>query len=388
MTSNGSGETFHAVRAGSRRQEADIYRLYAEMRRVTPLWRSPWGDVYLSSFDLVDQVLASRAVSHALRPGLPDRGRRDTDVSPIAEWLMFMDGADHMLMRRVFQGPFASSDGSLVRRVAAIVDEQMSAVELDCPIDAVAQFTRAIPERVIGGMMGFNQDLLLRAWSGEIRTALDVAWTRSRQGVRVRQPISPTGWGALGAGRPATRSWVSSVSASVNAAGVRRRSKSHNRLCGWKRRFICSAACCSTCPSARRLGSPGQDPSLHLLSSRKRCASKPGQKVTDERSPTSSSQAGTNCNRVIMSCCCSSGQSRSGAVCEPDHIDLASAERMSAGKGLHSCLGRGLAMIEGTAVLRWLVEHVRTIGRTASDPEWIENSSFRGLQRLPITLRR
>ena len=45
-------------------------------------------------------------------------------------------------------------------------------------------------------------------------------------------------------------------------------------------------------------------------------------------------------------------------------------------------------MIEGTAVLRWLIGRVRTIPATGHDLEWIPNSSFRGLQRLPITLCR
>ena len=124
MTMRTADDAFLAVRAGAKRSEPDLHRLYAAMRSVAPLWRSPWGDVYLSSYDLVDQALASRAMSHALQPGAPNRDGREAGGSPIADWLMFMDGREHMLMRRAFQGPFAAGDGSLVHRVTAIVDEQ------------------------------------------------------------------------------------------------------------------------------------------------------------------------------------------------------------------------------------------------------------------------
>ena len=74
---------------------------------------------------------------------------------------------------------------------------------------------------------------------------------------------------------------------------------------------------------------------------------------------------------------------------DPDRIDLSRPQtlHLSFGKGLHSCLGRGLATMEGAAVLRWLVEHLRTIALNSDECEWIPNSSFRGLQRLPITLQ-
>jgi hypothetical protein len=369
------------------------------MRHAAPLWRSPWGDVYLSSFELVDQALTSRAMSHALQPGAPNGGGRETDGSPIADWLMFMDGREHMSMRRAFQGPFAAGDGSLVHRVAAIVDEQMSTVELDCPIDAVAQFTRAIPERVIGGMLGLPQaDLpLLRTWSGDIRTALDTGMESIAAG-KADAAADLTGYFADVLSRKAAGDAIVgdfNVGDLIDAVGV--------RTAASNLAFIAFA---------------GYETTVHLLGSMLfHLSNRPdvwdALRETPELAPVVVSEALRLESPVQKVCRWALGDieltgghrlhkgeyvvlllgaaNRDPARFEtPDQINLSQAQNIHVGfgKGLHACLGRGLAMIEGTAVLRWLTGRIRTIPATGHDLEWIPNSSFRGLQRLPITLCR
>jgi len=399
MTSAELADRFFAIRAGAKRNEANIYGLYDEMRRVAPLWRSPWGDVYISSFDLVDQILASRTVSHAIQPTSPHGVARSTAASPIADWLMFTDGADHLMLRRAFQGPFVAGDGTLARRVAAIVDEQMSAVELDCPIDAVAQFTRAIPEKVIGGMMGLpSGDLpLLRAWSADIRTALDVGMESIAAGkARAATDLTDYFMDVLERG-PAGRQVVGdfAVGELVNAVGVRAAAANLS--------FIAFA---------------GYETTVHLLGSMLWHLSKRPDiwetlKSTPELAPVVvaevlrlESPVQKVCRWALADIELSGGHTvRVGEYvvlllgaanrdparfANPDNIDLSQAQTVHVGfgKGLHACLGRGLATIEGASVLRWLIENIGTIAMNGSEPEWIENSSFRGFQRLPITLRR
>ena len=399
MTSGAVEEGFVAVRAGARRSEAELHGLSAKMRDAAPLWRSPWGDVYLSSFDLVDQALTSRAMSHALRPGAPNGGEREADGSPIADWLMFMDGREHMSMRRAFQGPFAAGDGSLVHRVTAIVDEQMSTVELDCPIDAVAQFTRAIPERVIGGMLGLPQaDLpLLRTWSADIRTALD------------------TGMEAIAAGKTDAATDLSDYFADV----LSRQAPGDAIVGDFNVGDLIDAVGIRTAASNLAfIAFAGYETTVHLLGSMLfHLSNRPDVwdmvRETPELAPVVVSEALRLESPVQKVCRWALGDieltgghrlhkgeyvvlllgaaNRDPARFEtPDHINLSQAQNIHVGfgKGLHACLGRGLAMIEGTAVLRWLIERVRTIPATGHDLEWIANSSFRGLQRLPITLCR
>lgn len=399
MTSSAMDDAFVAVRAGARRSEAELYGLYARMRDAAPLWRSPWGDVYLSSFDLVDQALASRAMSHALRPPAPNVSAQEMDGSPIADWLMFMDGREHLLMRRAFQGPFAAGDGSLVHRVAAIVDHQMSTVALDSPIDAVAQFTRAIPERVIGGMLGLPQaDLpLLRKWSADIRTALDTGMESIAAG-RDDAAVDLTDYFTdVLSKKPAGDVIVGDFDVGDFAEAVGVRTAASNLA------FIAFA---------------GYETTVHLLGSMLfHLSMRPdiwkALRQTPELAPIVVAEAlrlespvQKVCRWALNDIEFSGGQKlRAGEYvvlllgaanrdparfATPDTINLSQAQNihLGFGKGLHACLGRGLAMIEGVAVLKWLIEHVGTIPPAADGQEWIANSSFRGLQRLPITLCR
>jgi cytochrome P450 len=388
------GEQFLAIRAGTRRNETDIYRLYDEMRRAAPLWRSPWGDVYLSSFDLVDQVLLSRAVSHAIQPGLTHGGEKKA-ASPIAQWLMFCDGTDHLLLRRAFQAPFAGSDGMLARRVTSIVDEQMNAVALDSPIDAVTAFTRAIPEKVIGGMLGLPlADLpLLRAWSQDIRTALDVGMETIAAGDE-RAAIDLTDYFVEVLKHRAVVGDFA-VGELVNAVGV--------RAVAANLAFIAFA---------------GYETTVHLLGSMLlHLSERPDIWERLKRSPDLAPVVVAEILRLespVQKACrwaladidlpgghkllagdyvvllLGAANRDPARFAGPDRIDLSRAQNIHVGfgKGLHACLGRALAMIEGATVLRWLLENVSSIDAGAASPEWIENSSFRGLKRLPVTLRR
>ena len=391
--------TFLAVRAGTRRSEADLPRLYAEMRAAAPLWRSPWGDVYLSSFELVDQALASRAMSHALQLGSPHAGARDAAGSPIADWLMFKDGREHALMRRGFQGPFAAADGSLARRVTAIVASHMSTVELDRPIDAVMQFTRAIPERVIGSMLGLpSADLpLLRAWSADIRTALDTGMDSIAAGDAGAATDFTDYFADVLARMPPGNAIVGdfNVAELIDAVGVR-----------------------SAAANLAFIAFAGYETTVHLLGSMLFHLSKTPDvweavRTTPDLTPAVvaevlrlESPVQKVCRWALSDIELSGGNRlRAGEYAvlllgaanrdparfpDPDRIDLSRPQNvhLGFGKGLHSCLGRGLAIMEGAAIVRWLGEHVRTIVLNTDDCEWIPNSSFRGLQRLPVTLQR
>lgn len=387
-------ETFFEVRAGAKRREADIYRLYDGMRRMAPLWRSPWGDVYLSSFELVDRILMSRAVSHALRPSLPNRERQDSQASAIGDWLMFMDGAAHAQMRRALQGPFVGTDGGLARRVAAIVDDHMAAVALDHEIDAVALFTRAIPEKVIGGMLGMPVSDLprLRAWAQAIRTTLD------------------TGMESAAAGDADA---TTELCAYFTDALKRSTAVGDFEM----RPLIDAVGLHDAAANLGFLAFAGYETTVHLLASMLLHLSRSplvwnAIRENPEIAPTVvaevlrlESPVQKVCRRALADIELSSSErvrkdeylvlllgaaNRDPArFPKPDRIDLSQTQsaHLGFGKGLHSCLGRGLAMMEGTALSRWLIGHVGAIETGGIEPEWIANSSFRGLERLPLTLR-
>ncbi len=399
MNSGDLGDRFGSVRAGTKRHEADIYQTYAEMRRESPLWRAPWGDVYLSSYELVSQAFASSAMSHAVRPALPNCEGHESELSPFADWLLFMDGADHALMRRAVQGPLVSGDGTLDSRVANIVDEQLTAVDFNCPIDAVPQFTRLIPERVIGSMLGVPIEDLprIRSWSEEIRTILDVGMEPAA--ARNAGPVTDLAdyFYEILKRRPANGASVGDFKMDELIDAVGERTAASNLA------FLSFA---------------GHETTVHSLGSLLLHLSKTPAvwevlRKTPDLAPIVVSEVlrlespvQKACRWALKDIEFASGQKLHkgeytvlllGAAnrdpskfSNPDQIDLTRVQNahFAFGKGLHTCLGRGLALLEGAAVLRWLIENVNAIVLNVDEPEWIQNSSFRGLQRLPITLER
>jgi len=275
----------------------------------------------------------------------------------------------------------------------------MSTVELDCQIDAVAQFTRAIPEKVIGSMLGLPPADLprLRAWSADIRTALDTGMDSIAAGkTDAAADLTDYFRDALSAKAPGnTTIGDFNVGPLVDALGM--------RTAASNLAFIAFA---------------GYETTVHLLGSMLfHLSNRPdvweALRATPELAPIVVSEAlrlespvQKACRWALSDIELSDGHGlRKGEYAvlllgaanrdpmrfaTPDTINLSQSQTVHVGfgKGLHACLGRGLAMIEGAAVLRWLIEHVRTIPATGYSHEWIPNSSFRGLQRLPITLCR
>ena len=72
---------------------------------------------------------------------------------------------------------------------------------------------------------------------------------------------------------------------------------------------------------------------------------------------------------------------------QPDRLDLARSPcpHLSFGQGIHFCLGRPLARLEGRIALRQLADRLPGL-RLASDaaPQWLGHPVLRGLQRLPL----
>src|SRR3546814_599909 len=75
---------------------------------------------------------------------------------------------------------------------------------------------------------------------------------------------------------------------------------------------------------------------------------------------------------------------------QPDRLDLGRhhGASLAFGKGIHHCLGYGLAKLEGEIALAALLERVSALELCGGAPQWQANTSIRGLKRLPVAVRR
>jgi cytochrome P450 len=63
-----------------------------------------------------------------------------------------------------------------------------------------------------------------------------------------------------------------------------------------------------------------------------------------------------------------------------------SEQNLAFGRGLHVCIGRALAEIEARSVLSAALKRWSTIEPIEGGATWLDNSSFRGLDRLVLRL--
>jgi hypothetical protein len=389
-------ERFAEVRAGSRRREGDIYALYAEMRTAAPFWRSPWGDVYLSSWRLVDEALTNRRLSHTLHAGARNLSEPSSARSSVFDWMIFQEGSEHALLRRAFQGPFTSGDSQLARHVEAIVADQLGSVARNRPVDVVSAFTRVIPERVIGALVGVPDSDMLRAWSNDIRTALDV------------------GMGEIAAGT------VRAVGEFTDHFEARLSKQDSGRaVCGMfdVTDLVAAVGTRATAANLAFIAFAGHETTVHLVASMLlHLAQAPEVWRALRDAPLLTSAVVSEVLRLespVQKICrwalddlelCDGNRLRKGEevvllvgaanrdpdrFTDPDRIVLSRGQvpHLAFGKGIHACLGRSLAMMEGDAILRNLAGSVKSLGLDEGGWEWIENSSFRGLRQLTMTLK-
>jgi cytochrome P450 len=74
---------------------------------------------------------------------------------------------------------------------------------------------------------------------------------------------------------------------------------------------------------------------------------------------------------------------------DPDRLDLGRNPNphMSFGKGIHFCLGSGLARLEAKIAFNEIFKRYRSIEllRPADELEWVDALVMRGVRRLPIS---
>lgn len=75
---------------------------------------------------------------------------------------------------------------------------------------------------------------------------------------------------------------------------------------------------------------------------------------------------------------------------EPDRFDVRRDTRgqLGFGAGIHFCVGAPLSRLEGRVVFRELLRRLPPLSRVEPQPAWTDNTSLRGLRRLPVRFAR
>ena len=390
-TFEAAGHPWHGIRAGAFEGAANTYAIHDEMRRRAPVWQAPWGDVYVTGYDLVSNALVNRKLSH-----VPPGSEAAEPHSAIRDWLIYQEGSAHAALRQALRQPFIGKGMAAMRPVVMqAVEDLVGNAGPSGTVDVVATFTRAIPERVICRLLGVpDEDMpLIRAWSGSIRTILDTGFDDAFGG-RANPADEMSDYfvshlrGLLAAGRmpPLLTGLASLVEAmGLTAAG---RNIAFLAFAGHETtvhlignmlfHLAHQPAEWSALRADRRVGANAVAETLRLESPVQKICRWPlepviigGQAVEKDR---------------LMVLLVGAANRDPAQFADPSHFDLrrSGKQNLAFGRGAHVCIGRALAEMEGAAVLEAALISWRTIEPVAA--RWMDNSSIRGLETLTLRL--
>ena len=393
MGSHAALSRFSGLRAGAGHDGIDLYVLYEELRTFSPVWQSPWEDWYLTSSQTVERALIDPACNRLI--GKAETAPVDQMIANyFGDWVIYVDGPMHRQLRsdmgRAFTAQRTESLRSLIEKTCRSLLSQQSGKSAEI----VAGLTRPLPVLVISQLIGTpaGDSPLLRKWAVLLRGVLDGNAPDADQRKALEEMwdyfqrlISDPAWRSGPAGEtfgPLLASFPLEVAA-ANLA------------------FLAFA---------------GHETTVHLMSSLLfLLAARPAiwqelrarpelipDAVTETlrmESPVQKICRWTNAEVTIGGVDIPSNQllvamlgaaNRDPALfANPDEFELHRDQRKNVafGRGVHLCLGRSLALLEATTLLRVLLESWQSVEVGAGGAFWLKNSSFRGLDKLELRWR-
>lgn len=385
---------FDALRAGWQPDGFDPYPTYRRLRERHPAWRSPWGDWYLTTFAGVSSVFLDPRCRRSQRT---DPVAGNPDVGPaFRHWLIFLDPPLHTRLRQAFAAQFSDARVAATGPAIAAIARRLVADLPDDRFDFVDAIAAPLPPAVIAPMIGLSATDAprLATWARLLRHMLD---------------------GGPDESDPATRDAVAEMDAYFRDVV---------RDPAWRRAFAEAGpkvwethAEEVVAANLALLAFAGHETTVHLIGSTiLHLALRPDLWAGLRAEPDRAGQAVLEALRYespVQKICRMTTEAMAidgepvpagenlvlliGAAHrdparfdDPDRFDIARTNQphVGFGFGAHLCIGRTLGLLEATTALQCLLAAWREVTPVEGGSAWHNNSSFRGLSRLDLTVRR
>ena len=159
---------------------ADPYPLYHRLRAADPVHRSPWGDWYLTRYADVAMALSDPRFCRESPGGtnpLSSEQREPTALDRMmSRWMIYRDPPGHTRLRGLVNKAFTPQVLEELRpRIENIAGDLLDDVQDAGSMDIIADLAYPLPVIVISEMLGVPAEDrgLLRGWSGALTEALD-----------------------------------------------------------------------------------------------------------------------------------------------------------------------------------------------------------------------
>jgi cytochrome P450 len=395
----GHESAFALLRSGSQPDDFDPYPLYHSVRRHAPVWESPWGSWYVSSFDAVARAFTDPAC--ALSPW----GRKARKVDPesldsrvvdvIGDWLLFADPIEHEPLRQELLKPLTPAAVAALEPLIAETCRALLPNDGLAPVEVISELAQPLPVAVIARLVGIppGDRAKIAAWARALRTLLDAPET-AESGTQAAMAEMCSYFLALvqdpvwlraqeEAGRNRLSALLRTVPPQVTAANlaflVFAGHETTVHLMGslllhlalrpqlWAELRANPALVPDAVAEALRFESPVQ----------KMC------RWTSSRVELEGCTIPPHQTLVLLLGAANRDPAR---FPDPDRFDIGrdASSHLSFGRGRHQCLGRLLAVLEASTLLRVLLPRWKSISVEEGGFRWLNNSSFRGLSRLDL----
>lgn len=384
----------------------DPYPHYHALRSHNPVYRSASGDWYLTRYTDVARVLTDQRFQRQSPGGanpISGESRRPTAVDRLlSRWMVFMDPPTHTRMRRLAARAFTPKLVAAMRGdIAAIAGRLLDDALANAHFDLIADFAYPLPVIVVSRILGVPAGDYgkLKDWSGQLTRALDTGDAEElATGIPAAEELTAYMAALIAARRAEPREDLISAMLADSAGD--------DALSDEELLANCVFLLWAGHETTKNLIGNGALSLIRNPGEFARLAGDPGlmESAVDEflryESPIQKIGRWTRTEVEVGGRTISAGcyvVSIFGAANrdpaqfpDPDRLDLGrrNGPSLAFGKGIHHCLGYGLAKLEGEVAFAALLARVRAMELDAAAPQWQANASIRGLETLPVAVAR
>lgn len=384
----------------------DPYPTYHALRAHDPVYLSPWGDWYLTRYADVAAVLTDKRFQRESPGGanpISGDARAPTAIDRmLSRWMVFIDPPAHTRLRRLVGKAFTPKLVAGLRSdISVIAGQLLDAALVHDEFDVIADFAYPLPVIVVSRILGVPEEDYgrLKDWSGQLTGALDSGDADElASGIRASEELLAYMAALVACRRRAPREDLISAMLADDSGDDALSEEELLANCVFllwagheTTKNLIGNGTLSLIRNPDEFARLATDPSLmeSAVDELLRYES-PIQKIgrwTREEVEVAGARIPAGCYVVSL---LGAANRDPQQFSDPDrlHVGRRAGHGVAFGKGIHHCLGYGLAKLEGEVAFAALLERTVTIELGEAPPRWQANSSIRSLERLPVTLRR
>lgn len=382
----------------------DPYPVYHALRAESPLWLSPSGAWYLSGYDDVLTLLNDQRFQRQSPGGtVPISGdsRPATSIDRmLSRWMVFTDPPAHTRLRRLFGKAFTPRRIAVLRdEVKGIADALLDEALAKSSFDVIADFAYPLPVMVVSRILGVPAADYgrLMDWSAQLTGALDSGEASElATGIAASEAMLAYMAELITERRRAPREDFLSVLAADgddDAPGADEllancvfllwagHETTKNLIGNGTLALMRHPGELARLMADPSLAESGVDEFLRYES--------PIQKVGRwTREPVDFGDRQIPAGHYVVGLLGAANRDPQ-RFADPDRLDVSrgAGHGVAFGRGIHHCLGYRLAKLEGEVAFTALLQRVSALEPAFARPQWQANSSIRGLECLPVTVR-